>query len=54
MTIDYVWYWQNGFSILLGLGLGNYNADEDWTNNWGDFEGMKDFGWGLFNIGYMF
>ena len=22
--------------------------------NWGDFEGMKDVGWGLINIGYMF
>ena len=37
-----------------GLGFGDYNAEENWTNNWGDFEGMKDVGWGLINIGYMF
>ena len=53
-TIDYVWYWENGISLLFGLGFANYNAEEDWTNNWENFEGTPLFGWGLLNIGYMF
>jgi hypothetical protein len=53
-TIDYVWYWQNGFSILFGLGLGNYNAEEEWIRNYEDFARPTDWSWGLFNIGYMF
>jgi len=52
-TIDYVWYWENGISLLFGLGFANYNAEEDWTNNWENL-GRSLFGWGLLNIGYMF
>ena len=54
MTIDYVWYWENGFSLLLGLGIVNVNADEKWTQNWADFHGTSEWSWGLLNIGYMF
>ena len=54
MTIDYVWYWENGISLLLGYGFVNYNAEEDWTQNWETFDGPSDWSWGLFNIGYMF
>ena len=54
MTIDYVWYWENGISLLLGYGFVNYNAEEDWTQKWETFDGPSDWSWGLFNIGYMF
>ncbi len=54
MTIDYVWYWENGISLLLGYGFVHYNAEEDWTQNWETFDGPSDWNWGLFNIGYMF
>ncbi len=54
-TIDYVWYSVDGFSLLFGLGYAGYNAEEDWTNNWGNFEEKTYFfSWGLLNIGYMF
>jgi hypothetical protein len=54
MTIDYVWYWENGISLLFGLGYTAYNAEEDWSNNWENFEETSLFSWGLLNIGYMF
>ena len=54
-TIDYVWYSVDGFSLLFGLGYAGYNAEEDWTNNWGNFEEKTYFfSWGLINIGFMF
>ena len=53
-SIDYVWYWENGISLLFGLGYASYNAEEDWSNNWENFEETSLFSWGLLNIGYMF
>ena len=53
-TIDYVWYLENGISLLFGLGLVNYNAEEEWIRNYDHFNGSTDWSWGLFNIGYMF
>jgi hypothetical protein len=54
VTIDYVWYLENGISILFGLGLINYNAEEEWIRNYEHFYGSTDWSWGLLNIGYMF
>ena len=54
-TIDYVWYFSHELSLLLSLGYFGYNAEEDWTNNWGNFEEKTYFySWGLINIGFMF
>lgn len=54
LTIDYVWYWENGFSLLFGLGFANINTDEYWTENWETLNDGGSWGWGLLNIGYMF
>ena len=38
-------------SILFGIGLINYNPEEDWICNYEDFAGTTGWNWGLFNIG---
>ena len=54
ITFDYVWYWENGFSLLFGLGFASVSVEGNWHDNWGDFEGPSLWDWGLLNVGYMF
>ena len=54
ITFDYSWYWQNGFSILFGVGPSQITIKNE-LKMWEEFKSRSSsWVWGLLNVGYMF